>query len=522
MRRDCFVWTPTQPLLSRTTPHLGPVRVCMWVLSWLGWAGRSPRRVLVRLMFSCGCSCCSLCLLHPPWAGVALPLFFSCVFCFFDFPSCAPPFSLAFRIFRPWVPWALASCGPPPSFVFLFFSPFFFLPPPACFFFCLLFFVVWVFFPFCFRPFFFLFAVPWCAGCALRGWCVLGCGACWCVLLWALCFGRGWCALALCHSVLPACASSFCVVGCCVARSWWRRAGALALPRAASGGCRVVLPAPRPSGTLRGFFFYCPSCAGCAHPPPSGCGVLCCALSCVVSCGNVVCVVFCVVPGVVCRACVGFSSCAMLLGVVSCWVVLCCFYCALLSCAAAFSAGSFFLRCSLPFLGAPGCFCFCALLVRCCAGVPASLLSVRCSLAPAALAGVLCCCLLCLRVCCWALCCVLGRCPSSSGPVPSGAVFCLVSPRCACFAVVCCCVVVFAAVLCAVCVLGCRAVCSLSSLPCAVLLCGPALPWCSAPLCCACWCCAAVWCCGVLSCRLVWFFAVFVWFLLLEEPLQIW
>ena len=31
------------------------------------------------------------------------------------------------------------------------------------------------------------------------------------------------------------------------------------------------------------------------------------------------------------------------------------------------------------------------------------------------------------------------------------------------------------------------------------LLCGPALPWCPAPLCCAPWCYAAVWCCGVLS-----------------------
>ena len=59
------------------------------------------------------------------------------------------------------------------------------------------------------------------------------------------------------------------------------------------------------------------------------------------------------------------------------------------------------------------------------------------------------------------------------GPVPSGAVFCLVSPRCVCFAVVCRCVVLFAAVLCAGCTLGCRVVCFLSSPPFAVLLCGP-------------------------------------------------
>ena len=64
----------------------------------------------------------------------------------------------------------------------------------------------------------------------------------------------------------------------------------------------------------------------------------------------------------------------------------------------------------------------------------------------------------CLVWCCRALCCVLGRCPSSLGPVPSGAVFCLVPPRCVCFAVVCRCVVLFAVVLCAVCALGCRVV----------------------------------------------------------------
>ena len=64
--------------------------------------------------------------------------------------------------------------------------------------------------------------------------------------------------------------------------------------------------------------------------------------------------------------------------------------------------------------------------------------------------------LFCSVWCCRALCCVLGRCPSSWGPVPSGAVFCLVPPRCVCFAVVCCHVVSFAVVLCAVCALRCR------------------------------------------------------------------
>ena len=285
-------------------------------------------------------------------------------------------------------------------------------------------------------------------------------------------------------------------------------------------------------------------------PPPRW---LWCPVLCFVVCSDpLVCGVFYVVPGVVWRACVGLGSCAVLFGAVLCWVFLCCFSCALLSCAAAFSAGFFF------FLAFPWCwgwFCFCALLVRCCGGVSVSLLSVQCFLAPAALAGVLCCCLLCLRlcysawlsslvswcvlatpgvvfrwgpvVCPWVLCgavllrvvlsgvvflCAVvfsfalfgavARCVMSWGPVPSGAVFCLVFPHSVCFSVVCCYVVLLAAVLCAVCVLGCCVVRSLSSLPCAVSLCGPTLPWCPAPLCCASWCRAAVWCCGVLSCCL--------------------
>ena len=69
--------------------------------------------------------------------------------------------------------------------------------------------------------------------------------------------------------------------------------------------------------------------------------------------------------------------------------------------------------------------------------------------------------------------------------------------------VFCCGVLLPVVVLCAVCVLGCPAMRSLASPPCAVLLCFPAFPWCPALLCCAPWCCAAVWCCGLLSCCLV-------------------
>ena len=318
----------------------------------------------------------------------------------------------------------------------------------------------------------------------------------------------------------------------------------------------MVLLASPPSSVLCGFLFSCLSgvCLLCPLPPPQlvvVSSVVLCRASCRVVLWSVVCSVFCpvlcglLVPGWVlaprssARCCAG--SCRALLR----------------------SLLVFFLRCSLPLRGDPGCFCFFALFLRCCAGVPASLPSVRCSLAHAELAGALlpvvfACLLLglavlycllgglggsCCRVslvccvvslggvlpcvaarcaawrcvvvcyvvlfcsvwCCRALCRVHGRCPSSWGPVPFSAVFCLVFPRCVCSAVVCCCVVLFAVVLCALCVLGCPAVRSLSSPPCAVLLCGPALPWCPAPLCCAPWCCGAVWCCGVLSCNLVWF-----------------
>ena len=212
----------------------------------------------------------------------------------------------------------------------------------------------------------------------------------------------------------------------------------------------------------------------------------------------------------------------------------------------------------------PGRFCFCALPVRCCAGVPALLLSVWCSLALAGLAGVLCCCLLCLCVCCWAwlssvvswwvlvapgvvsrwravvcpwvlccavllrvlppgvalLCTVLFRfapfgaaarcvvswgCPSSWGPVPSGAVFCPVT-RAVCnllwrVAASCCSPLCFVpcapwgVVLCVSCRLSpvrCCCVARSPSVPCSpvlcpVVLCCCVVPWC--PVLPPCWVC---------------------------------
>ena len=170
---------------------------------------------------------------------------------------------------------------PHPCFVF-------FPPSPLRFFFLL--FLLWVFF--LFSSFF-----SCCAGCAVPCWSVVGYLACWCVLLWALCFSGGRQALALCCLVLPACASPFCVVACCVACARWRRADSVAPLPAAFGGCRVVLPA-RPLGRLaRGFFFASGLCWFCPPPPPLGgwlrCPVLwfvvrrvvwCCGLWCVSCC----------------------------------------------------------------------------------------------------------------------------------------------------------------------------------------------------------------------------------------------
>ena len=207
-------------------------RVCACVCpSWLGRAGQPPERVLVSLTFSCGRSRCALYLLGPLHAGVALfavvavvlllllfsfpfmsPLLslaflvfgpgvpWALAFCcpptpppfFFPLPPLlffflsffAPPLSLAFRVFRPGVLWALASCCPPaslPLLFFPFFFYFFFLPPPPFFFLAC--------FSFVFRSFFSRFPPPFsffravtvvrCGG----GLCVLGCGVCWCVLL---------------------------------------------------------------------------------------------------------------------------------------------------------------------------------------------------------------------------------------------------------------------------------------------------------------------------------------------------
>ena len=208
MHWGCFVWTRTLPLSGRMTPLPGPVRVCVCVLSRPGREGRPPRRVLVHLTFSFGCSWCSLCLLGSLRARVALLvvlfgflyLHSASLLCFvFSGPRCPGP-------------WRPAPTDPSSVFFCLLL-----LSPPPC-----MFFPCWFLFLFFFLlplVFFFYAVVCWLCG-AL--WCrALTCWACWCVLLWALCFGGGCCALALCRSVCPACASPLCVVACCVARARW-------------------------------------------------------------------------------------------------------------------------------------------------------------------------------------------------------------------------------------------------------------------------------------------------------------
>ena len=139
--------------------------VCAWACpACPGRAGRPPGRVSVRLTFSFGRSWFALCLFGPLRTGVApcvvvVGVFFflflfpfspslrpRCVLlCVFSGPGCLgpwrlvlpPPFffpppplcaplSPALRVFRPGVPWALASCCPPLLFFFSFFFPSFF------------------------------------------------------------------------------------------------------------------------------------------------------------------------------------------------------------------------------------------------------------------------------------------------------------------------------------------------------------------------------------------------------------
>ena len=396
------------------------------------------------------------------------------------------------------------------------------------------------------------FSVPWCAGCAVLcvavPWAVGRVGVCCC----------GLCALAgavvrlrsvvRCSLPVPPPFVLLLVV---------LRVPAGAVLAACSSPCCLrwvpcgAAPSPPRPFCVGLCFSTCRVLAGSAPPPGWWwCPLLCFVVRCVLWCCGVWCVLFCARCCVACLCRVGFLRRVVRRSVVLApvFVVLCCR--ALLRCLLFFSAmilasswrsGLFLFLCSAC---AVLCWCACVNALRallscpCCAGwcvvaccVCVSAVGPCCPLLSpggspwpllSCFGGVLCfvpgCCAACCAAwrcvvvrfvvsswsawCCGALFRVQGRYPLSSGPMPSGAVLCLVSPRCVCSAVVCCCVVLYADVLCGVCVLGCPAVRSLSSPFCAVLLCAPALPWCPAPWCCALWCCGALWRCGVTSCCL--------------------
>ena len=104
--------------------HARVPRVCACACpAWPGRAGPPPGRVVVRLTFFYGRSCCARCLLGPLRAGVAL------------FSLCAPRLFLAFLVFGPGLPWAFTSCCPPLTPLFPFSFLFFSSPPASLFFF---------------------------------------------------------------------------------------------------------------------------------------------------------------------------------------------------------------------------------------------------------------------------------------------------------------------------------------------------------------------------------------------------
>ena len=321
-------------------------------------------------------------------------------------------------------------------------------------------------------------------------------------------------------------------------------------------GARLFFFVVRP-GRLRHFLVFSPGCLGpwrCVLfvLRTAGCGVPCFASCGVVSCGAAVCGVFCAVPGVVWRACVWLGSCAVLW-----WVLLCCFCCALLSCVAAFSAGFFFVvpclsvvlravsvsvlclcgavpvclrRCSLcvALLPLRRWLVFCVVVYCVCVfavGPGCPLLSpvgswwvlVSCFggvlwCVPGCCAAPLCCVLCRLALRCCALCCfvllclVLSHAVSCLGALSVvlwscvfGAVFCLVSSRCVCFAVVCCrlvlCFVPCASWGVVLCVPALSALCGVAVLHCSPLVpCSPVL--CPVVLCCR----VVVWCHVLLPC----------------------
>ena len=123
MQRGCFVWTPTPPLAGQRTPRPGSVRGCLWLLFLAGLGGPASRAGFGAPHLSCGRRFLLLCS-APSKLGLPFACRFVCLsppFSFLFPLSLCPPVSLAFFVFRPRVPWALALCPPAPAFGYLFF-----------------------------------------------------------------------------------------------------------------------------------------------------------------------------------------------------------------------------------------------------------------------------------------------------------------------------------------------------------------------------------------------------------------
>ena len=433
------------------------------------------------------------------FAGVALFVVFVGCFCFFFLV--APPLSPAFPVFRPGVPWALASCGHPAC------------PPP-----CLPFFA-----PPCLRWLW----VP------ARGASVLG-------ALWSSPPAPLF--ISFSHLLIPlpfffACdAPVFCLFPpFFIFFSFFR--SCIYLP--SCPGCAVL-------GLV--CVSWAVGCAGlccCGRCAPAGAGV---RLRCVVGCTLVVsflcvllrvvlrcCGVFCVLPGGVWRACVGPGSCSVLLppvavawspvvarGCVLSWaaVLRCSGVPPVVSCAAVCVVSCWWFRVLSFALAGAACYCLWLPAVRCWVWLPAVvfrwcvlsrvLLPGRVACCPAECCGllwcpaplccVLCSVVLCCRVvpCCGALLSVFlcWWCWSVSFPCVCGAVL-----RCAS----CCSVPVWSALLLAPRAVLCR--CVLWCLPwrSVVWWCCSDVSWCLAVPGRVLWCCVALWCRGPGLCCVFFF-----------------
>ena len=319
--------------------------------SWLGWAGWPPGRFLVRLTLSCGRSWCAYKFFCSAPPGLGCPVCGCCwVFLFFFAavvsgvlcfparaafrlgvlwssrlpPPCLPPppflaapLSLAFRGFRPGVPWALALLVPSPGFPLRFFLSFFVSaslpPPPFSFFFfaVLLFFLGFLFFFLPLLPFFFCLGVPgsWCLGRFVCPGLWACAGVCCCARCAPAGAGVRLCCVVGCSLVVPVlCVLLPVVLRCCgvlpvfPGGAWCACVG--------PGPCSVLL-APVAvawsSVVACGFVLSCSAVPRCPGVPP----VVWCAAVCVVSCW------WC---DVVSFALAGAACCCLWLPPVLCWV----------------------------------------------------------------------------------------------------------------------------------------------------------------------------------------------------------